>query len=329
MADAAITITFKIHDNTATGTVVYEENHTATTNAQGLISLNVGGGSVVSGTFSGINWGSGNKFLHVLMNAGSGVVDLGTQQMMSVPYSLHSEKANNINVSISNSGDTLFLGESSFVIIPGINSSNLMPGNYLGGDIIPELLSCYNYTFGLSGCGGQDTVLYYDEYYAITEIDGQCWFLENLNTTKFSNGDLIPLATNGTANYNPTWLSGDQNYAKIYNNFVADDSRNVCPTGWHVPTDCDWFYLESNTGKIPKWKLEDISNRECLPGIMPALNFNGLSSTRTITSAYSQDETYWVGQSGGMHRAVGSSSVSRAYSSGSNLVFRPIRCIKD
>lgn len=89
MANAAITMTFKIHDNMATGTVVYEENHSATTNSQGLISLNVGNGVVVSGTFSGINWGSGSKFLHVLMNAGNGVVDLGTQQMMSVPYALY------------------------------------------------------------------------------------------------------------------------------------------------------------------------------------------------------------------------------------------------
>jgi hypothetical protein len=93
MANTAITMTFMIHDVTATGTVVYEENHTATTNAQGLISLNVGGGSVVSGAFSGINWGSGSKFLHVLMNAGNGIVDLGTQQMMSVPYALYSKSS--------------------------------------------------------------------------------------------------------------------------------------------------------------------------------------------------------------------------------------------
>lgn len=91
MANASLTITFMIHDVTATGNVVYEENHAATTNSQGLISLNVGNGSVVSGTFSGINWGAGSKFLHVLMNAGSGVVDLGTQQMMSVPYALYAE----------------------------------------------------------------------------------------------------------------------------------------------------------------------------------------------------------------------------------------------
>ena len=89
MANAAVTITFKIHDNSATGTVVYEETHATTTNAQGLVSLNVGGGTAMTGTFSGIQWGTGSKFLHVLMNAGNGVVDLGTQQMMSVPYALY------------------------------------------------------------------------------------------------------------------------------------------------------------------------------------------------------------------------------------------------
>jgi hypothetical protein len=89
MANAAGTITFKIHDNNATGTVVYEETHAVTSNSQGLVSMNVGGGNVVTGTFSGIQWGTGSKFLQVLMDAGNGVVDLGTQQMMSVPYALY------------------------------------------------------------------------------------------------------------------------------------------------------------------------------------------------------------------------------------------------
>jgi hypothetical protein len=89
MANTAVTITFKIHDNSATGTMVYEETHATTTSAQGLVSLNVGGGVAVTGTFSGIQWGLGSKFLHVLMNSGNGIVDLGTQQMMSVPYALY------------------------------------------------------------------------------------------------------------------------------------------------------------------------------------------------------------------------------------------------
>ncbi len=93
LSNAPITMTFKVHDVSATGTVVYEESHTTASNAQGLVALNVGGGTPVTGTFNSINWGNGAKFLHVLMNAGNGVVDLGTQQMMSVPYALHSKSS--------------------------------------------------------------------------------------------------------------------------------------------------------------------------------------------------------------------------------------------
>jgi uncharacterized protein (TIGR02145 family) len=93
MANAAVNMTFRIHDNSATGTVVYEETHTTNTSAQGLVSLNVGAGNAVTGTFGNINWGAGSKFLHVLMNAGNGNVDLGTQQMMSVPYALYAAQS--------------------------------------------------------------------------------------------------------------------------------------------------------------------------------------------------------------------------------------------
>ena len=73
LSNAPITMTFKVHDVSATGTVVYEENHTTSSNAQGLVALNVGGGTPITGTFNTINWGNGAKFLHVLMNAGNGV----------------------------------------------------------------------------------------------------------------------------------------------------------------------------------------------------------------------------------------------------------------
>jgi hypothetical protein len=92
IGNTPLTMTFKIHDVLATGTVVYEENHTTASNAQGLVALNVGGGTPTSGSFNSINWGNGAKFLHVLMNAGNGAIDLGTQQMMSVPYALYAEK---------------------------------------------------------------------------------------------------------------------------------------------------------------------------------------------------------------------------------------------
>jgi hypothetical protein len=96
MSSTAMTMTFKIHDVTATGNVVYQESHTTTSNAQGLVILQVGQGQAAVGTFDNINWGSGAKFLHVMMNAGAGEVDLGTQQMMSVPYALYALTAGNL-----------------------------------------------------------------------------------------------------------------------------------------------------------------------------------------------------------------------------------------
>ena len=85
MASSAVNLTFMIHDGTANGTLLYQESHSLTSNAEGLVSCVVGNGVVSQGNFSNINWGSGAKFLHVMM----GTTDLGTQQMMSVPYALY------------------------------------------------------------------------------------------------------------------------------------------------------------------------------------------------------------------------------------------------
>ncbi|MBN2764209.1 MAG: hypothetical protein JXR41_14040 [Bacteroidales bacterium] len=47
----------------ATGTAVYVETHTTTTNANGLATVEIGGSSIVSGTFSGIKWGLGTYYI--------------------------------------------------------------------------------------------------------------------------------------------------------------------------------------------------------------------------------------------------------------------------
>jgi uncharacterized protein (TIGR02145 family) len=116
MASSAVDLTFMIHDGSATGTVVYQENHALTSSAQGLVSCVVGNGVVSQGNFTNINWGSGAKFLHVVM----GTTDLGTQQMLSVPFALH---ANGVGVRVSATGDTLTIGGNS-VIVPGISAAN-------------------------------------------------------------------------------------------------------------------------------------------------------------------------------------------------------------
>jgi hypothetical protein len=87
----AIHIRFSIHDSTMLGTVVYQEIHTITTTNLGMVTVVIGQGAPLTGSFSAVQWGSGAKFMQVELDAagGSNYTDLGTQQMMSVPYALH------------------------------------------------------------------------------------------------------------------------------------------------------------------------------------------------------------------------------------------------
>ena len=92
LASTNVKVRFSILDSTATGTAVYVESHSTTTSALGLFTANVGMGTASTGTFSSINWGRNYKFIKVELDTtatGNSYIDLGTQQMMSVPYALY------------------------------------------------------------------------------------------------------------------------------------------------------------------------------------------------------------------------------------------------
>jgi hypothetical protein len=139
LASTAISVRFTIRDSIATGTIKYRETFSVTTTAQGMFSVNVGQGTPVTGTFAGINWGTNAKFMQVEMDpAGStSFIDMGTQQMMSVPYSLNS---GSIKLRVSATGDSLFSGGGNFVIVPGISAANLTVGMSYGGGVIAYIL---------------------------------------------------------------------------------------------------------------------------------------------------------------------------------------------
>jgi uncharacterized protein (TIGR02145 family) len=89
-------------------------------------------------------------------------------------------------------------------------------------------------------------------YASVILGNGQEWTAENLKTTVYANGDPIPnitdnaqwqaLTTGAWANYDNTPLNAIQ-YGKLYNWYAINDSRNVCPSGWHVPTNSEWNIL--------------------------------------------------------------------------------------
>lgn len=95
IAGQTIGIKFNIRNAASNGPVVFSETHSVTTNQFGLFNLTIGSGTPVIGTLAAIDWSADLKFLQVRMdiNNGNSYVDMGTQQLISVPYSLASAQA--------------------------------------------------------------------------------------------------------------------------------------------------------------------------------------------------------------------------------------------
>ena len=118
-----------------------------------------------------------------------------------------------------------------------------------------------------------DAVDFNNYAYQTVLIGSQCWFAENLRTTTYADGTVIPAGftdgewTSTTAgatavygegisfcnNYSPDIDACDDAqslaaYGRLYNWYAVDDDRGLCPAGWHVPTDEEWMVLEMELG---------------------------------------------------------------------------------
>lgn len=86
-------VRISILQGTPTGTAVYQENHTVITNLNGLLTLEVGMGSILVGTFVGINWENGPYFIQSEIDptGGNNYSITTTSQLLAVPYALHAK----------------------------------------------------------------------------------------------------------------------------------------------------------------------------------------------------------------------------------------------
>ncbi len=99
IANDVIEVQFSILRGTAQ-TNLYTETHAPTTDANGLIILNIGEGTLLSGDFTSIDWSIDVHFLNTQIDTGAGLVDMGTTAFKAVPYALHAataETANNVS----------------------------------------------------------------------------------------------------------------------------------------------------------------------------------------------------------------------------------------
>lgn len=124
ITNQAVGMKISILQYSTSGNAVYIETHTRTSNINGLVSLEIGSGNVLTGSISGINWANGPYFIRTEIdpNGGTNYTISGTTQLLSVPYALHAKKAESANET-----DPLFTNSQAANITAAdiINLSNL------------------------------------------------------------------------------------------------------------------------------------------------------------------------------------------------------------
>ena len=292
-----------ILQTSATGVVVYAERHEPTSNENGLITLEIGGGTVIFGDFTKIDWAKGPFYVRTETDptGGTDYTIYGESQLLSVPYALFAANttpgvpgpAGKDGVDGKNGIDGA-VGPQGTIGLTGPAGKDGVDGkNGLDGAVGPQG------PIGLSGPKGDtpqikvivsltgDTLKFENGNYVIipglsaanptikenivTDIDGnnykfvvignQTWMSENLKTTKYNDGTNIPNVTDNTLwsnlssgawSYYNNDIENNNIYGKLYNGHVTNSStngnKNVCPTGWHVPSVMEWTILSNYLG---------------------------------------------------------------------------------
>ena len=140
-----------ILQTTATGTAVYVETQTPTTNVNGLVTLEIGTGTVVSGDFTTIDWSTDSYFIKTETDptGGSSYTITGTSQLLSVPYALHAKTAESVTSTCGLSiGDTYQGGIIFYLDASGCHGLIAAPGDQSTG------IRWYAGTFGFTQAKG-------------------------------------------------------------------------------------------------------------------------------------------------------------------------------
>lgn len=135
MQNKSITVKTTLLSGPSASNKVYEETHTVTTNAFGHFSIIVGNGTS-SDAFSSITWADAAHHLKVEIDQGSGYVVMGTVQLQSVPYALHSKTAEtvtNLSISTADISDVSSTGATTGSVLKW-DGSAWVPGSDDGGN---------------------------------------------------------------------------------------------------------------------------------------------------------------------------------------------------
>lgn len=237
------------------GEAVYREVFFPLTNEFGLINIVVGNGSVLHGSFEEIEWSQGPYFIqiHIDPDGGSNFIEMGTSQLLSVPYALYATTSAD---SFSGSYEDLdnLPDLDNFIVLQNPQQGDMLVYSGENWESIPigeegQVLSVFDGVIqwaDLEHDPGNTVTDIDGNVYQIVEIDGVEWMAENLKVTTYRNGDPIPNVTANADwaaletgayvayNNNPDHI---ETYGILYNWYAVDDERGLCPQGWRVPSD--------------------------------------------------------------------------------------------
>jgi uncharacterized protein (TIGR02145 family) len=252
---------FNIMLNSATSLPVFTETHFVPTDDVGQVNLVIGTGTATTGTFSTINWGTGNYFLGIELNTGSGYVAMGTTQLLSVPYALYANSSGNAQTPIPTLASVLAVNNGA---------NNLQIKNLANPTDAQDAVTKSYLLTQIAQLQAQITALQNTNVTPLSNvtIGTQIWSTSNLDVTSYRDGTPIPqvsdpslwgnLTTGAWCYYNNDPTTGTT-YGKIYNWYAVagihdndpnTPNKSLAPTGWHVPSDTEWNtlinFLDSN-----------------------------------------------------------------------------------
>jgi len=212
-----------------------------------------------------------------------------------------------------------------------------------------DLLSAYGMCF-VWQCG--DLIEYQGYDYETVQIGEQCWFAENLRAEYYQNNDplasdlsdeewsSISIGAQSFYEYNSEILA---DYGRLYNGYAVLDEREICPSGWHVPTDNEFMALEVHLGMSPSevnssgWRGTNEGEKlKSSPSDDPAWNGNNASGFGAAAGGMRFGTFYYQGAIGSFWTAEG---IYCRELHGNDQIFRDpnnnlidgfsVRCIKD
>lgn len=169
-----------ILQDTSTGTAVYVETQTPTTNANGLVSIEVGSGTVVSGTFSTIDWSTGLYFIQTEVDpsGGTAYTITGASQLLSVPYALYAKSSGGVTGAEWTTNGANINNTNTGSVVVGDNVTNSSLNFLVTNNVSPKV--------GIGNIGGFNNV-----------NSGELHFVEDAN---YPNECGIKLQHNGLIN---------------------------------------------------------------------------------------------------------------------------------